>query len=120
MDELTTERGCGTRSARSRLHVAVREHAEGGARRRGQGGRRPRPRRRDPRAKVMALTRPHPSAPSTPRASKLLSPGVGWWTVPVTSPPGRGKSWGFGDVPGAGPPGRDARPTAPKHELGTA
>ncbi|MGW3042008.1 hemerythrin domain-containing protein [Kitasatospora sp. NPDC001159] len=44
------------------------------------------------RAKSMAPTRPHPSAPSTPTASKLLAPGVGLVDRARDFVTGRGKS----------------------------
>ncbi|MFJ9847057.1 hemerythrin domain-containing protein [Kitasatospora sp. NPDC101155] len=44
------------------------------------------------RAKSMAPTRPHPAAPSTPTASKLLAPGVGLVDRARDFVTGRGKS----------------------------
>ncbi|MFB6805170.1 hemerythrin domain-containing protein [Streptomyces sp. NPDC056387] len=44
------------------------------------------------RAKAMAPTRPHPSAPSTPMASKLLAPGAGLVDRARDFVTGRGKS----------------------------
>ncbi|MEU9044671.1 MULTISPECIES: hemerythrin domain-containing protein [unclassified Kitasatospora] len=44
------------------------------------------------RAKSMAPTRPHPSAPSTPLASKLLAPGAGLVDRARDFVTGRGKS----------------------------
>ncbi|WP_374772585.1 hemerythrin domain-containing protein [Streptomyces sp. NBC_01310] len=44
------------------------------------------------RAKAMAPTRPHPSAPSTPPANKLLAPGVGLVDRARDFVTGRGKS----------------------------
>lgn len=44
------------------------------------------------RAKSMAPTRPHPSAPSTPPANKLLAPGVGLVDRARDFVTGRGKS----------------------------
>lgn len=44
------------------------------------------------RAKSMAPTRPHPSAPSTPMASKLLAPGAGLVDRARDFVTGRGKS----------------------------
>ncbi|MFB8182248.1 hemerythrin domain-containing protein [Streptomyces sp. NPDC055966] len=44
------------------------------------------------RAKAMAPTRPHPSAPSTPAASKLLAPGAGLVDRARDFVTGRGKS----------------------------
>ncbi|MFF0752900.1 hemerythrin domain-containing protein [Streptomyces sp. NPDC004267] len=44
------------------------------------------------RAKSMAPTRPHPSAPSSPAASKLLAPGVGLVDRARDFVSGRGKS----------------------------
>ncbi|MFB7668883.1 hemerythrin domain-containing protein [Kitasatospora sp. NPDC056138] len=44
------------------------------------------------RAKAMAPTRPHPAAPDTPAASKLLAPGVGLVDRARDSVTGRGKS----------------------------
>ncbi|MEV7442589.1 hemerythrin domain-containing protein [Streptomyces sp. NPDC091204] len=44
------------------------------------------------RAKTMAPTRPHPAAPSTPMASKLLAPGAGLVDRARDFVTGRGKS----------------------------
>ncbi|MEU6511497.1 hemerythrin domain-containing protein [Streptomyces sp. NPDC046942] len=44
------------------------------------------------RAKAMAPTRPHPAAPSTPAASKLLAPGAGLVDRARDFVTGRGKS----------------------------
>ncbi|WP_354638012.1 hemerythrin domain-containing protein [Kitasatospora camelliae] len=44
------------------------------------------------RAKAMAPTRPHPAAPSTPMASKLLAPGAGLVDRARDFVTGRGKS----------------------------
>ncbi|MFG2715499.1 hypothetical protein ACGFX2_33865 [Streptomyces goshikiensis] len=44
------------------------------------------------RAKAMGPTRPHPSAPSTPPANKLLAPGVGLVDRARDFVTGRGKS----------------------------
>ncbi|MFD0273098.1 hemerythrin domain-containing protein [Kitasatospora sp. NPDC127111] len=44
------------------------------------------------RAKAMAPTRPHPAAPDTPTASKLLAPGVGLVDRARDFVTGRGKS----------------------------
>ena len=44
------------------------------------------------RAKAMAPTRPHPSTPSTPMASKLLAPGAGLVDRARDFVTGRGKS----------------------------
>ncbi|MEC4573843.1 hemerythrin domain-containing protein [Streptomyces virginiae] len=44
------------------------------------------------RAKTMAPTRPHPAAPSTPTASKLLAPGAGLVDRARDFVTGRGKS----------------------------
>ncbi|MGW3045451.1 hemerythrin domain-containing protein [Kitasatospora sp. NPDC001159] len=44
------------------------------------------------RAKAMAPTRPHPAAPSTPTASKLLAPGAGLVDRARDFVTGRGKS----------------------------
>ncbi|MFE2324351.1 hemerythrin domain-containing protein [Streptomyces sp. NPDC059385] len=44
------------------------------------------------RAKAMAPTRPHPSAPTTPPANKLLAPGVGLVDRARDFVTGRGKS----------------------------
>jgi hemerythrin superfamily protein len=44
------------------------------------------------RAKAMAPTRPHPSAPTSPTASKLLAPGVGLVDRARDFVTGRGKS----------------------------
>lgn len=44
------------------------------------------------RAKAMAPTRPHPSAPDTPPANKVLAPGVGMVDCVRDFVSGRGKS----------------------------
>jgi hypothetical protein len=44
------------------------------------------------RAKAMAPTRPHPAAPNTPPANKLLAPGAGLVDRARDFVTGRGKS----------------------------
>ncbi|MER6386233.1 hemerythrin domain-containing protein [Streptomyces sp. NPDC001250] len=121
-DELTTELGVLHPVAEEQyLHAAVREHTEGGARLADKEiadhG----------RVEKILGPRPWPPLAHTPPRRATRQPASSSRRAPAGGPdprlrhrPRQVLARGFGDVPGAGPPRRDARPLAPEHEQGTA